>query len=240
MKVIGYSPIHYGKEYLKESLLSAIDLCEQFVILYTPNPSYGYGTNVKCPDTEEELKTIAEEVCGNKLIWVSKDYHSEGDHRKEIFKYTKGYDLLLTMDADEVWNTEELKKGLEIANVGVHRNYGINGYVNLFRNFDNQCKDGFQPVRVINLRNQHKDQSTLNITIWHFGCCQAKEIMDYKYLIHGHKDELRTDWLKDFYYSDREKDLHPVAHNLWNLTPYDKYEMPKSLKEHANFNKKRV
>lgn len=239
-KVIGYTPLHYGKEFFKESLTSVIDLCDRFVVLYSPNPSYGYNTSAVNPDTEEELRDIAEEVCGDKLKWVNKTYHNEGQHRKEIFKHSRGYDLLVTLDADEVMDTEDLKKALDIAIVGVHRNYGINGYINLWRNFHTQCRDGFQPVRIINLKNWHKDQSTLNVKIWHFGCCQGKDVMEYKYLIHGHKDELRTDWLKDFYYSDRIKDLHPVAHDLWNAEEYDKEKMPAYLKSHPYFNKERV
>jgi len=239
-KVIGYMPLHYGKEYLRESLMSVIDLCDKFIVLYSPNPSYGYGTEAVNPDTEEELKEIAQDVCGEKLIWHSRNYHNEGGHRQEIFKFTNGFDLLVTVDADEIMDTGDLKKGLDIAAVGVHRNYGINGYVNLWRNFHTACYDGFEPVRVISLNNQHKDQSRLNIKIWHFGCCQGKETMEYKYLIHGHKDELRTEWLKDFYYSDRMNDLHPVAHDLWNAVEYDKQLMPKSLREHPYFNKERV
>ena len=240
MKIIGYSPIHYGKEFFKESLMSVIDLCDKFVVLYSPNPSYGYGTKAICPDSEEDLKEIAEDVCGNKLVWVNKTYHNEGEHRKEVFSHAKGFDLLVTVDADEVMCTEDLKEALEIASVGVHRNYGINGYINLWRNFHTQCKDGFQPVRIINLHNQHKDQSTLNVKIWHFGCCQGQDVMNYKYEIHGHKSELRNNWLKDFYCSDRAKDLHPVAHDLWNAEPYDKEQMPSYLKEHPYFNLERI
>lgn len=237
MKVIGYMPLHYGKDYLRESLMSVIDLCDKFVVLYTPKPSYGFGSKIKCPEGEKELREIAEEVCGDKLTWVSKHYHNEGEHRREIYKYAWGYDLLLAVDADEVFHTEELKKGLEIAYKGVHRNYGIKGYVNLWRSFNHACYDGFLPIRIINLRKQHKDMSHLEVTIWHFSCCQSREIMDYKYLIHGHKDELRGNWLEDFYYGDRMEDLHPVSIGLWNAVEYDKEQMPEYLKKHINFNK---
>ena len=241
MKVIGYMPLHYGAEYLKESLLSAIDLVDEFVVLYSPRPSYGYGTDAINPDSEDDLKTISEGVCGDKLKWISKDYHSEGLHRKEIFNHTNDYDLLVTLDADEVFDTEELRKALDISHEGVHRNYGIDGYVNLWRSFDYACYDGFRPVRVINLNNQHKDQSTLNVTIWHFGCCQNEDIMRYKYLIHGHKDELRTNWLDEVFYGwtpdNQLQNLHPVANGLWNAVEYDKEKMPTYLKEHENFNK---
>lgn len=237
---MGYMALHYGADYLRESLLSVIDLCDCFVILYTPKPSYGFGTNAVCPETEEELRAIAQEVCGNKLVWSSKKYGSEGEHRQTIYGFTRGFDLLLAVDADEVFDTEQLRKGLEVAAVGVHRNYGISGYINLWRSFNHACYDGFLPIRVINLKNQHKEMSSLPVTIWHFSCCQTKKIMEYKYLIHGHKDEIRPNWLQDFYYSDRMIDLHPVAIGIWNATEYNKELMPSYLKEHPYFNLERV
>ena len=244
MKVIGYMPLHYGKDYLRDSLLSVIDLCDKFVVLYTPTPSYGFGSIFKCPDSEKELKAIAKDVCGGKLRWYSKSYNNEGEHRKEIFKFTKGYDLLLAIDADEVFHTKQLKKALEVAYKGVHRNYGIKGYVNLWRSFNYACYDGFLPIRVINLLNQHPDMSSLDVTIWHFSCCQNKNIMNYKYLIHGHKDELRKDWLNKVFYKwtpdNQFGNLHPVAHNLWNAVKYDKKQMPESLKKHKFYNNKLI
>ena len=240
MRVIGYSALHYGKDFFRESLLSVIDLVDEFVVLYVSNPSYGYSSKVVCPEHEGELRKIAEEVCGEKLKWIKKNYSSEGQHRAEIYNYTKGYDLLLSVDSDEVFDTEQLKNGLDIAFKGVHRNYGINGYVNLWRSFNHACSDGFLPIRVINLHNQHKKMSSLDVTIWHFSCCQSDTIMNYKYEIHGHKSELRYNWLNDFYYSDRMIDLHPVAIDLWNAVKYDKEQMPSYLKEHRYFNKERV
>ena len=241
MRVIGYMPIHYGKEYLRESLESVIDLCDKFVILYTPSPSYSFTTPIQCPESEEELKAIADDVCGDKLTWHSKYYTGEGEHRNEIYKFAMGFDLILAVDADEVFHTEQLRKGLEIAYKGVHRNYGIKGYINLWRSFDYACYDGFLPIRVINLHNHHKDMSSLEVTIWHFSTCQSKKIMDYKYEIHGHKDELRSNWLEDIHNTwkpdNQFDDVHPVAFGIWNPIEYDKELMPKSLRNHPNFNK---
>ena len=241
MRVIGYMPLHYGKDYLMESLNSVIDLCDKFVILYTPSPSYGYGSSIKCPESEAELRKIAEDVCGKKLTWHSRNYHGEGEHRNEIFKFAFGYDLILTVDADEIVDTDEMRKGLEIAYKGVHRNYGIKGYINLWRNFDYACYDGFLPIRVINIHNQHKDMSHLEVKIWHFSTCQSKTIMDYKYEIHGHKSEIRSNWLNDIFYSwnpdNKFDDVHPVAFGLWNPVEYDKQLMPLTLRKHPNFNK---
>ena len=41
MRVIGLMTIHYGKEYLKESLLSVKNHCEKIVVAYTSKPSHG-------------------------------------------------------------------------------------------------------------------------------------------------------------------------------------------------------
>jgi len=240
MKVIAYSPIHYGLEYFKESLLSVVDVVDRFVVLYTPVPSYGYGTASACPDNEGELKAIAQSVLGDKLQWITKGYNSEGQHRDEIYKYAHGYDVLLAVDADEVFHTEELKKAIEIVAVGAHRNYGIKGYVNLWRNFDTACYDGFLPIRLINLKNRKKEMSNVPVTIWHFSTCQSETIMRYKYEIHGHKSEIRGNWLDDVYYGETMEDLHPVAIGLWNAVKYDKELMPDYLKEHPNYNKDRV
>jgi hypothetical protein len=243
-KVIGYMCLHYGKEYLRESLLSVIDLCDKFVILYSEKPSFGYGSRVICPDTEDEMIKIALDVCGDKLIWHKHEFSNEGEHRNYIYRYTDDYDIILVVDGDEVFHTEQLKKGIEIVSKGVHRNYGVAGYVNLWRSFDYACYDGFLPIRLINLHNQHKDMSSIECTIWHFSCCQSKEIMDYKYEIHGHKDEIRPNWLRDIYYGwtpeNNFLNLHPVANGIWNATPYDKEKMPSYLKEHINYNKEIV
>jgi len=235
MKVIGYMPLLYGKEYLKESLSSVIDLVDKFVILYTPRASYGHGVQHQCPESEEELKEIAQEVCGDKLIWSSKRYHNEGEHRNEIYKYSDGYDIIITVDADEVVDTEEMRKAIEVAHEGEYRNYGIDGYINLWRSFDKACFDGFRPIRIINPKGE--GQGEVKVTIWHFSCCQAKETMEYKYLTHGHSNELRTNWLQDFFYSGRTEDVHPVAIGLWNVVDYDKTQMPDILKKHKNYGK---
>ena len=241
MRVIAYCPLHYGKEYLKESIESVIDLCEKIVVLYSPKPSYGFGTNVICPETESELYDIAFSVCGDKLIWVNKVFGNEGEHRSYIYNYTDGYDVLLAFDADEVYKTDELAVAIETVYKGDKQYYGIGGYINFWRSFSFACYDGFTPIRLINLKNE-LGEGVVPCTIYHFSCAQSKLIMIYKLLIHGHKDEIRPNWLQDIYLKWTpenqvfDKGLHLVAHDLWNTTPFDKNTLPDSLKAHPNFN----
>jgi len=45
VKVLGFMTLFYGKEYLRESLLSIRDHVDKMVIAYTRNPSHGFGTS---------------------------------------------------------------------------------------------------------------------------------------------------------------------------------------------------
>lgn len=234
-------PLHYGKEYLKESLESVVNHVEKFVVLYTNTPSYGFGTEAKCPDTEEELFNIAQSVLGDKLIWVKGGWGQEGAHRGEILRYSGGYDGILAIDSDEVYEQESLAKAIDTAMKSDRRYAGFGGYINFFRSFNHVCVDGFTPIRFTNL---HNDEVTgmvvVACTVWHFSCAQSREIMDYKYLIHGHKNELREDWLNGIFYSEQMKNVHMTSLGLWNAEPFDKNTLPQSLKDHKYFNLDRI
>jgi len=64
MKVLGFISIMYGKEYLRESLLSIRDHVDKMVVAYTYNPSHGHSTTLKCPDSVDEIHAICTEVLG--------------------------------------------------------------------------------------------------------------------------------------------------------------------------------
>ena len=244
MRVIGFMPCHYGADYLKEALLSVIDLCEKFVIVYSSKPSYSHGTDAKCPDTEIELLDIALKVCGTKLIWHKHEFANEGEHRGHIYRYANHLksDLILSIDSDEIFLTSELKVALETAYKGDKRYYGIGGYINFWKSFEWACYDSFVPIRITNLHNQ-SGEGVLPCTVYHFSCAQREEIMRYKLLVHGHKDEIRPRWLEDIYLKwtpeNNFGNLHLVSYipALWNATPFDKTTLPQILKDHPNYNK---
>lgn len=244
-RVLTYFPIHYGKEYLACALQSVLEVSDKIVILYSPLPSYGFGTDVKCPETEEELLEIALKVCGDKLIWHKHQFGNEGEHRGYINTWSESYDLILAVDADEIFHTEELKVALQLAYEGKERFFGIAGYKNLWRSFNFACHDGFTPVRITNLHNE-SGQGVVPCTIYHFSCAQSEEIMRYKLLIHGHKDEIRPGWLENVYLNwtpqtpPTEEGLHLVAKGIWQATPFDKTTLPEYLKNHVNYNKELI
>lgn len=245
MRVIGFMPIFYGKEYLKESLESIKDFCEKVVIAYTPYPSHGYSSRLICPDIKEDIFEIASKVLGDKMIWDEGIYHNEGQHRNKIEQYQSGYDLVLSIDADEVFETKELQNALEYAYNGKASRYGIKGYINFWRCFDFACTDGFRPIRIRNLNNNNQVQDLeCPLTIYHFSTAQSEAIMRYKYSVFGHASEIRENWLESIHYGwkrDNElKNLHCVAHNIWNAEPFDKTTLPESLKNHPNYNKEYI
>lgn len=243
MKVLGFMTIHYGKEYLKESLLSVRDHVKEMVVAYSKNPSHGNGVKQQCPDTEEEIFLICKEVLGDKLIWRrALVYDNESQHRAVRYAHAGGYDLILTIDADEVFKEEDIHKALEYAYNNKERYYGIEGYINFWRSFNYCCLDGFRPIRIENLNNNNQLQNiNCKLTVYHFSTAQSEPILRYKMKAFGHASEIRKNWIDEIYYKwtpeNDIQDVHPVAFGLWNSVKFDKNTLPEYLKQHPNFNK---
>lgn len=238
-KVIAYCPLHYGAEYLDAAIKSVEKMVDRIHIYYTPFPSYGHYSGVPCPETEDQLRSIAVEASA-KVHWYRVRARTEGDHRSIIIDDCAGtdYDLILAFDGDEVFEEKDLDAALNVAWHSDKRYLGISGYVNFWRSFNHACYDGFRPIRIINLHNAN-GQGTADCRIYHFSCAQSEVIMRYKYDIHGHASEIRPGWLEETYFGwkEGEGDLHPVARGLWNAVPFPKETLPAILQQHPNFNK---
>lgn len=243
MQVLGFLTIHYGCEYLPQCLLSVVNHVDKMVVAYSLKPSHSFGTNLVCPDSEEQIFNICQQVLGDKLIWDRADgYGNESSHRSVRYKYSQGYDLILTVDADEVLKEEDIPNALNYAISNTERYYGIDGYINLWRSFDYACYDGFRPIRIEKLGSDNTRQNiNCKMRLYHFSTCQSEPLMRYKYKVFGHAPEMRLNWLDNIYYAwtpeNQIQDIHPVAFNLWNAVRFDKSIMPEYLKQHHNFNK---
>jgi len=246
MRVIGFMPLHYGKEYLRESLLSIRDHVEKLVVSYSYNPSQGHKTTLKNPDTVDELFKICSEILGSKLIWdESKDFKNEHEHRAVIYKYCDNYDLILSIDADEVFEPTEIENALKYAYTHNERYYGIKGYLNFWRSFNWVCLDNFRPFRIENLKNNnHLKNIECPLKIYHFSTAQSIELMEYKYSCFGHAHEIKRGYLENIFYKwtpeNNFGDLHPVAYNLWYAQKFDKKKLPKFMHSHPNFHKELI
>lgn len=232
-------PLHYGASYLREALLSVEPFVDKIIILYTEKPSYGFGTEVPCPESEEELKEIALQV--PKVEWHKISPGNEGEHRGYIFKLAEGYDGILAVDADEIFDPIDLPIAIKLAQESDKRYFGFGGYINFWKSFNYACYDGFTPIRYTNINNK-EGQEVVPCKVYHFSTAQSLEIMKYKLLIHGHRNEFRDNWFEDIYMKwvpgmEIEEGLHLVAKNLWLATPYDKNLLPEILHLHSNYNK---
>lgn len=241
-KVIAYCPLHYGAEYLVAAIRSVAPYVDKIMILYSRTPSYGFGTNEKCPETEDELYFLAVGA-SEKVEWVSlTNVGSEGHHRNIILNYSQGYDGILAFDADEVFDYG-LEQTIQDAFANGNRYIGFDGYINFWKSFNHVCYDGFLPIRFINLAAQGGTGS-VKARVYHFSTAQKMETMKYKLQIHGHKDEIRPGWLDEIYAAwtaeQNQQDLHLVALGLWNAVPFDKTTMPQILKDHPNYNKETI
>ena len=237
MKVAAYYPIHYGCEYLDASIRSIDSLVDQIFILYTDSPTYGYKTDMKCPESEDEIKSIAYGA-SQKITWIKIDADNEGNHRGIIFNHVNDFDVLLSIDTDEIWDYEDLKRCIEETYQGETRERRVKGFIHFWKSFNHICQDNDQPLRFFNLRRNNGLSEAVHGKVYHFGYAQSDKIMDYKFEIHGHKHELKKDWLNEVYYPWKEgdKNLHPVS-DMWEAIPFDKETLPPVLKSHPNFNK---
>lgn len=244
MSVLAYIPLHYGAEYLEASIKSVIPCVDKLLILYTASPSYGHYSSDSCPETQDQLKEIAFRAAGDKIHWleITGQVNNESEHRNAAREYAKihGFDQVLAVDADEVWDTEVLQKTLKEAENLPNDRVAIRNWTHFWRSFNWCCKDWFLPVRIYNLKAPfNKEEGVVEGCIYHFGYAQSPGITSYKLKIHGHKSELRDNWFEDIFlnWTPGINKVHPVSLEIWDPEPFDKNTLPEILKQHPNFSK---
>ena len=233
MKIAAYCPLHYGKEYLRWSIESIYDFVDKIIILYTGSPSYGHGTRLVCSDSHDELRSICNRP---KIEWHEGCWGGEGHHRDSVMRYVGGYDILLPLDADEVWEPSALERCVRSVATSTERSYMTSGFIHFWRSFSWCCRDVWMPVRAINLRSPGGTGSVAGM-IYHFGYAQNPATIRYKMDIHGHKDEIRPRWFEDIFlgWPERKTDIHPTTLNWWNAEQFDKTTLPQLLKNHPYY-----
>jgi len=248
MKVAAYIALHYGADYLGYAIRSVIDQVDRLIVLYTPVPSYGYNNSMTCPDNRSELKDIAGSEARNKLVWIDiRKGFREGDHRNQAFEYCRNFDILAVVDADEVWEPNAFGEALRYVFNSKSGSFGAHhsGWYHFWRSFNEYCQDGFCPIRFHNLRmNRNIEDINCPSKIYHFGYAQPRDIMQYKWAIHGHQDELIAGWFNNVYFGYQKgvtKGLHPVSMQIWHETKdFDRNTLPDFMHEHPFFNLEKI
>lgn len=232
MKIVCYTALLYGTDYLHHAIRSIINDVDEYIVLYTPVGSHGHQSDMSCPDSREALYEIEVNAAGDKLRWFDGVWAHEGQQRDNIFSIAPDADVIVVLDADEVWAPGLLKDAIrDTKDLGV-RDIRV-PFIHYWRSLKwailhdpafpvrliyPQIKTGaetFSPSRFISLRYR---------TINHFGYAQRSEIVRYKLTTHGHKNEFRRDcdWFHDIFMNPtRTTDLHPVGSDQWNTEPIE-------------------
>ena len=247
MKVAAYYTIHYGVDYLAYSIKSIYDVVDEILILYSAQPSHGKGTNLICPDTEDELKRQASlNDKDQKITWIEGVWGTEGEHRNVAFQMAKkkDCDILVMVDFDEIW--DDFILGQLINESYIDPVYELRIKMrHLWRSFCWACEDAMTQGRIFNLKKAYLWQTSIryakgfdNDYVWHFGYARSVRNIKYKTSIHGHGDEWRDDWFKKTFkkWKPGMNDVHPTCLDTWHPKEYDKNKMPEFMREHPFFN----
>lgn len=252
MKTIAYTALHYGKDYLASAIRSVIDAVDEHHVLYTPTGSHGHASAIPCPESREELYEIARKAAGDKFHWHEGAWSWEGQQRDAIHTLVPDADVVLVVDADEVWSEGLATSSIhqyELSRADRHIWYYKRiriPMIHAWRSFNRWVlHDPAFPERVIypNADGNEKDTRGTGM-IFHFGYAQRPEIVEYKQHVHGHKSEWRrdVDWFRDKFMANAQHDCHPVGSDYWNPEQVDPFALglPEWMREHPYANLKLI
>lgn len=228
---IAYYALHYGKEYLAHSVRSVQDSVDEIHMLYTFQPSFGVPTSAKNPDSLDELKREAGRFANKPIVWHTVNCRREGEHRDSIIEIarSRGASVIAVVDADEIWDPSALTASLDFVEktpkpgVGRYRA----SFIHFWRSFSHVCRDPLMPERVIDLRSwmgtiDYLPSEVQTSPVLHFGYAQSETLMRYKWMIHGHQNDLRSGWVEKFMsWLPGQTNVHPTNENFWNPEPID-------------------
>jgi hypothetical protein len=248
LKTHAYQILHYGVDYVSYALQSVYNQVEQIHVLYTPHPTHGYKTEQPPIESREAIMAaVATYDPEHKIKWydIENVWH-EGQHRDLAVEICRkaGADVVLVVDCDEIWQEATLKAALELVANGNKRNWLIN-FTHFWHSFDWVCRDEGWPVRFMDLRQDGKEIGYIPKEfgeIYHFGYAVRDSVMAYKWLIHGHKAELRPDWFVDKWSVwPPPADCHPTNDKgFWSPMPFDKSRLPEIMKSHPFYNLRKI
>lgn len=249
MTVIACYILHYGKEWLKWSMRSVAPYVDGFLVSYTDQPSHGHGTDLRCHETEEDLKTIVRGFAHtHRVHWTKNRFNHEGQHRESAVQdcVNMGADVVLVVDADEIWEPRHLAMTLaHVRNdINMYRGGRYHSYRVPFRHFWKStswvCNDPAQPTRVIVPHVRDNSEGYIPAEygmVNHFGYAQSSNIVWYKMHIHGHKAEWRQEWWSEkfIHWQPGVIDVHPTNHDFWNPEPFDEKKLYHLIGDHPYY-----
>jgi len=230
-------PLHYGREWLWWAIRSVRDVVKETHVFYTETPTNSHFTNVPCPESREELKAI--------VAYSGAHWHEyagpphEGPHVDygRNYCYNKGADMVLRLDADEIWPARLLQYALQTAADNDAKDLRV-PLQHYWRSVDWVCRDDAMPVRIT--KPTGEGEVSLDYghgLIHHFGYAQSPKITKYKWLIHGHLAELRPGWWDERFmaWHPAQLDVHPTSKDYWNAAAFSKSSIAHLIGDHPYF-----
>lgn len=246
-KVVGFTALLYGKDYLAWAIRSIIDHIDEYHVAYSPIGAHGHRTDTPCPETRDELYAIAAAAAGAKLRWHDGEWSYEGAQRESIHEYAPDADVILVLDSDEIWGDGLAELTISAALSMSARRWRPN-MIHYWRSFYRAVlHDPALPIRAIvpnapdterYIGDPEPYQKYTKPYINHMGYAQRPDIVRYKQLTHGHRNEWRknVDWFADKFMANAQEDCHPVGSEYWNperVSPLD--HMPRWMQEHPYY-----
>lgn len=219
MKIISFTALHYGLDYLRDALLSVIDVVDEAWVLYTPIGSHGHRTDTPCPEHMADLYEAALDAAGDKLRWYAGTWGYEGEQRDAIYQLAPDADVILTLDSDEVWPGGLAEAAIaELLASGARD--GRMALIHFWRSFGRaMLNDAAAPIRIVNRNGE--GETTLSGKLLHFGYAQNSAVVEYKILTHGHKGEWRAEWWAERWVPNAQRDVHPTGIDYWHPAAFD-------------------
>jgi len=246
-KIVAYMIAHYGASYIPYALKSVIDHVDEAIVLYTPHPSHSHSTTVQCPESEADIIEAANIGSDKIKVYTLSGIRHEGPQRDYAVEMCRqrGADLVLVVDCDEVWPSDTLTKALKYAWQENKARQWLVNMTHFWRSFNWVNRDQGWPVRILDMRHS---LGTIGYIpkefgdIYHFGYAIRDELMRYKLQIHGHKNELRPNWLKEKWEVwPPPDDCHPTnERGFWNPESFDKEQLPLLMRYHPFYNLEKV
>jgi glycosyltransferase involved in cell wall biosynthesis len=241
MRVAAYIALHYGSDYLDYAIRSVYESVDEIFVLYSASASHGHETLLPCTDSKEKLMDICNKY--PKVRWFDGNWKYENEQRNFGYKFARdtGFDILVILDADEVWETQYLKELIKETYERKAQKCLV-WMRHLWRSFNWICDDAMRQERIYYLGSDYKDliyADKPNNQIWHFGYARDLNSIEYKISCHGHSGEwliAKQKWFKEKYCAfPPVNDVHPTCENTWNPKAFDKNELPKIMHEHPYF-----
>lgn len=236
----------YGADYCAYALRSIAPFVDELFVFLALEPSHGTQSSLICPDSTDQMRAAIQGAgLGDKLRLIEGRWNSEGEHRAEILKYVSSGDLIVVVDADEIWVPDKLEAAIGSMNANPdHRWYKVR-MVNFFRSFNWICCDPMTQDRLIRVGPEngviYSPFSTLpkHPDVAHFGYARKPIDVAFKASIHGHHSEWREGWLEQKFLAwqpnNQVGDLHPTCVGFWETQPFDKNSLPVIMMDHPYF-----